>query len=277
MPDSRRIATGIPRSRPKASQSCSAATRRCERRRPACRWSRRPRRRHGRHRRRRWRDSRSSAARACRCASLCAPAASTGSPASPGAVETIRWVVLASAGRTFVRNVVAVELRSGCDARRAQPLEFVWRARGAGDGGLPRDKPGKGAAGIAGAENEERGRSCRGSVRRPAWPSPARSSIRRARRDRASAGVLGLERAQGAVRHQPRQRPDRRAAHQRRRHRRASAAAGGGQRGIAGIAGGDQHVAHEAVAADALDRRAGEQRAEAGIVERQQARRAAAR
>ena len=43
------------------------------------------------------------------------------------------------------------------------------------------------------------------------------------------------------------------------------------------IADRDQHVAHEAVAADALDRGAGEQRAEAGIVEPRPARRDAAR
>ena len=39
---------------------------------------------------------------------------------------------------------------------------------------------------------------------------------------------------------------------------------------LAGIAGGDQHIAQEAVAADALDRRAGKERAECRVVERQQ-------
>ena len=42
---------------------------------------------------------------------------------------------------------------------------------------------------------------------------------------------------------------------------------GGAKRPVRGVADGDQHVAHEAVAADALDRRSGEQGAEAGIVQ----------
>ena len=42
------------------------------------------------------------------------------------------------------------------------------------------------------------------------------------------------------------------------------------KRRVAGIAGRDQHVAQEAVAADALDRRARKQRAECRIVQRQQ-------
>jgi hypothetical protein len=42
------------------------------------------------------------------------------------------------------------------------------------------------------------------------------------------------------------------------------------ERGVLGIADGDQHVADEAVAADALDGRAGEQAPEGGIVEPRQ-------
>ena len=42
------------------------------------------------------------------------------------------------------------------------------------------------------------------------------------------------------------------------------------QRRVARIAGGDQHIAQEAVAAGAFDRRAAEARAERGIVEEQQ-------
>ena len=44
---------------------------------------------------------------------------------------------------------------------------------------------------------------------------------------------------------------------------------------VAGVAGGDQHVAHEAVASRALDRRAGKARAERGVVELAATRRAA--
>ena len=87
----------------------------------------------------------------------------------------------------------------------------------------------------------------------------------------AGSGSSACTRAQGpeALRRQTRQRPHRHGAHQRRsvveprldqRH----------ERRIAGIAGGDQHIAQEAVAAGALDRRAAEARAERGIVEEQQ-------
>ncbi len=67
-------------------------------------------------------------------------------------------------------------------------------------------------------------------------------------------------------REQLRQRPHRRAAHQRAGVIEQSLRLDS-QRGIAGVADRDQHVAHEAVAADALDRGFCEQRAEGGIVE----------
>ena len=63
--------------------------------------------------------------------------------------------------------------------------------------------------------------------------------------------------------------PDRHGAHQRRgiAEQRLDARQQGS---VARVAGGDQHVAHEAVAARALDRRAGKARAESRIVEREQ-------
>ena len=69
--------------------------------------------------------------------------------------------------------------------------------------------------------------------------------------------------------HQLRQRPRRGAAHQRAGV--IEQAFGLGRQGrIAGVADRDQHIAHEPVAADALDRRFGESRAERGIVEPRQ-------
>ena len=92
----------------------------------------------------------------------------------------------------------------------------------------------------------------------------------------ASPAARRARSAAARSRSRPRQRPDGSAAHQRRgvveqRDRRVRRAA------IAGIADGDQHVADEAVAADALDRRAAKARPEAGVVERQRAPPAAAR
>ena len=91
-------------------------------------------------------------------------------------------------------------------------------------------------------------------------PSRSRSPFVAHRGVGLGASAAAASAAKSRPVQQPRQRPDRRAAHQRRRRRRASARHGRHSAGIAGIAGGDQHVAHEAVAADALDRRAGEER-----------------
>ena len=65
---------------------------------------------------------------------------------------------------------------------------------------------------------------------------------------------------------EPPERPHRGAAHQRRGIGEQPLGLGR-ERGIAGIADRDQHVAHEAVAAGALDRRFREQRAEGRVVE----------
>ena len=68
---------------------------------------------------------------------------------------------------------------------------------------------------------------------------------------------------------EPAERPHRGAAHQRRGI--AEQPLGlAGKACVAGIADRDQHIAHETVAADALDRALGEQRAEAGVVEPRQ-------
>ena len=71
---------------------------------------------------------------------------------------------------------------------------------------------------------------------------------------RTSGSTSGCtQRCERLLRQQPRQRPDRRAAHQRRRVVQQPLRLDG-QRRVAGVADGVEHVAHEAVAADALDR-----------------------
>ncbi len=98
--------------------------------------------------------------------------------------------------------------------------------------------------------------------------TPPLPSIRFAPRGRYRSACAAAQSAE-ASRRQSRQRPHRHGAHQRgvvveprfdQRH----------ERRIAGIAGGDQHIAHEAVAAGALDRRAAKAGAKRGIVEREQ-------
>ena len=168
----------------------------------------------------------------------------------------------------LVRNGLAVEL-VGLDAGAARSRSNLSGERVVpATKASPGDQPGKGAAGIAGAENEEARASCRRSVCRPAgqWPD----AIRRARRASASIGTCCSASASKALSGNSRDSAQTAAPRTSGDGSSSSRATSGSKRGIAGIAGGDQHVAHEAVAADALDRRAREQRPEAGIVERQQ-------
>ena len=141
----------------------------------------------------------------------------------------------------------------------------------------PRDKPAKALAGIAGAEDEEAMRSCAplrpvghpaGTGRRP-FGAHVVVRLRR----RVLVGQCCEARRPAAAATAPR-RPRRAPAA---RHRRASRGRRPTSDGIAGIAGGDQHVAQEAVAADALDRRARKQRAESRHRRAPASRRAAAR
>ena len=124
-----------------------------------------------------------------------------------------------------------------------------------------RARPGGGRA----RRRSSRGRSrtaCRRSRRRPPAPPPTR----RAPRVRLG-GVLLPQVAQAVAAGEPAERPDRGSRGPAARRRRAAAAATGGERRVAAVADGDQHVADEAVAADPLDRAAGEAPAERGVVE----------
>ena len=86
----------------------------------------------------------------------------------------------------------------------------------------------------------------------------------------AARGSLSARSSSRAI--EPRERPDRGAPHQRRGI--VEQALGlGRQRGFAGVADRDQHIAHEPLAADALDGALAEQRAERRIVEPGQIRR----
>ena len=215
-----------------------------------------------------------AAARACRWRACRGPAASTGSPASPGAVETMRCVVVGKRRADRIRDRLAVELVAArCPPARSRS-NFSGERVVPATSASPATSRAKGAAGIAGAEDEEALGSCGRSRLRAGAPVAARPFgahlvVRFPRRMLGGQRVEARRPAAAATAPiRPRRAPaatDRRAA---RGKRPASA-------GIAGIAGGDQHVAQEAVAADALDRRARKQRAEAGIVERQQIARAA--
>ena len=81
---------------------------------------------------------------------------------------------------------------------------------------------------------------------------------------------LRAEVAHPLGRGKPRQRPDRHARAPAAPRRRAAARPRRARPGIAAVADRDQHVAHEPVAADALDRAAGEPAPEGRIVERGQ-------
>ena len=173
---------------------------------------RRPRRRHGRHRRRRWRDRRSRPARGSP-PDRARAALRTGSPASPGATETIRCVVLGRASAPIPASADAPSNSNGSMPARRKRVELVRRARSCRKSPASLSARGKGAAGIAGAEDQKPlscGRALAGTR------SGRRAAIRRAPRASASvaAGALPARRTGG--RHQPRQRPYSRAAHQRR-------------------------------------------------------------
>ena len=121
----------------------------------------------------------------------------------------------------------------------------------------------KAFAGIAGAEDEE----ARGhAVRRSPSPECCRRMLRPSwRAIRVSDGsirvvaALHRERLQTSARGISRDSAQTAAPRTSGEASASSASAVRDQRRVAGIAGGDQHVAQEPVAADALDRRAGEQ------------------
>ena len=163
----------------------------------------------------------------------------------------------AGAGRRAVEDEGVVALRGdGCGAFR--------RARGAGD-----------APAFARAAGARRAARCSRARSRRSWlmarcrvPLGAHVAVALAR-EMAVAYALAdiVARQSGASPIRPWRAP---AAS----YRRAGLDARQQAR-VAGVAGGDQHVAHEAVASGALDRRAGKARAESGIVELQAIRRAA--
>ena len=198
------------------------------------------------------------------------PAASTGSPASLGRDRDDQMRRLGQRRPTAPATCRRRRRRSGsmpalrAAARICPASASCRRSRCA----RPATSCGKGRAGIAGAEDEEacvmhalrRGIGMRRVApfhsTRTSRPFPSHVLRRAAPRTRPAGS--SRDSAQTAA---PRTSGEASAS---------SARQASTSDGIAGIAGGDQHVAQEAVAADALDRRAREQRAEGGIVERQQ-------
>ena len=226
--------------------------------------SRRPTRRRDRHRRRRSRDRRSL--RRCGAAAIVsAKCASTGSPSRAGGTETSSAVGIHQRGG---RPPASPSLPSNTKASTACPPMPAPRWRRPSRACAPCRRCGQNRAPIFGdvmrAPNS-RGRSRTElaiRLRAPLVAAPRASAL-------ASRRCVRRQAARSRARIEPRQRPHGRAAHQRRGIVEQPLGLRG-ERGIARIADRDQHIAHEAVAPDALDRRFGKQRAERRIVEPRQ-------